>query len=114
MTLHDPQVSLRQMRDHAKEVIELTRAKTRESFQADRVLTLAVVHLLGILGEAANRTSSDERLKHPQIPWPQIIGLRHRLIHAYDQVDLDIVWNIVIQHLPPLVRTLDEILSRNS
>jgi len=110
MTLHDPQVCLRQMRDHAKEVIELTRAKTRESFQADRTLTLAVVHLLEILGEAANRMPTEQQAKYPRIPWQQIIGLRHRLIHAYDQVDLDIVWNIVTQHLPALVHTLDEVL----
>jgi uncharacterized protein with HEPN domain len=114
MTQHDPRVCLRQMRDHAQEAIELMRGKSREGLLADRTLNLAIVHLLEILGEAANRMPTEQRAKYPQIPWPQIIGLRHRLIHAYDQVDLDIVWNIVTQHLPPLVRTLDEILSRNS
>jgi uncharacterized protein with HEPN domain len=114
MTQHDPQVCLRQMRDHAQEAVELMRGKSREGLLADRTLNLAVVHLLEILGEAANRMPPDERLKYPQVPWPQIIGLRHRLVHGYDRVDLDIVWQIITRHLPPLVAELEKTLQATS
>jgi uncharacterized protein with HEPN domain len=114
MTQHDPRISLRQMHDHAREAIELTRGKSRDDFLTDRTLNLAIVHLLEILGEAANRVAPNERLKYPQVPWPQIIGLRHRLIHGYDRVDLDIVWEIVTRHLPPLMAELDKILQATS
>jgi uncharacterized protein with HEPN domain len=76
------------------------------------VLSLALVRLLEITGEAANRIPKEEQALHPQIPWPQIVSLRNRLIHGYDAVDLDIVWQIVTQDLPTLVLVLEEIISK--
>ena len=110
MSQHDVAVCLRQMRDHAREAIALTSGKTKKDLDADRVLNLALVRLLEVIGEAANRVPPEERARYPQIPWPQIIGLRNRLIHGYDQVDLDIVWEIVKHHLAALVRQLDGIV----
>jgi len=69
------------------------------------------VRLLEIIGEAANRVPQARQSAHPQIPWAQIVGLRYRLIHGYDAVDLDIVWQIIQQDLPALIITLQEILS---
>jgi len=60
--------------------------KTREDLDAARKLNLALVRLLEIVGEAANRTPADERAQYAQIPWAQIVGLRNRLIHGYDSV----------------------------
>ena len=48
-----------------------------------------------IVGEAANRVSSETQQKHPEIPWPQIIGMRNRLTHGYDVVDYDLLWDTV-------------------
>ena len=110
MTQHDPRVSLRQMRDHAREAMQLAQGNKREEFLADRTINLAVVRLLEIVGEAASRIPQSERDKYPQIPWGQVVGLRNRLAHGYDRVDLDIVWQIVTRHLPPLVAELDKIL----
>ena len=110
MTQHDPHVSLSQMRDHAREAMQLAKGKTREDLLADRTANLAVVRLLEIVGEAASRIPPSERDKYPQIPWGQVIGLRNRLAHGYDRVDLDIVWQIVARHLPPLVEELDKIV----
>jgi uncharacterized protein with HEPN domain len=73
------------MRDHAREAVNLLRGKTREGLESDRILGLAVVRLLEILGEAANRVPAQERSRLPQIPWREIISLRNRLIHAYRQ-----------------------------
>ena len=76
----------------------------------DRLLNLSLVRLLEIIGEAANRVAESERLKHPQIPWAEIIGLRNRLIHGYDNVDFEILWQVVTVDLPVLIAQLELIL----
>jgi uncharacterized protein with HEPN domain len=70
-----------------------------------------MTRMLEIIGEAATRMTSDTRDQHSDVPWPQIVGLRHRLIHGYDQVDFDILWQIVTSDLPPLVGKLEQILN---
>jgi uncharacterized protein with HEPN domain len=110
MSRHESLVRLRHMLDHAREAIAMADGKTRADLDADRKLNLALVRLLEVVAEAANRTPADDRLRYPQIPWPQIIGLRNRLIHGYDAVDFDVLWQIVIRDLPPLVATLERIV----
>ena len=58
-------------------------------------MNLALVRLLEVVGEAASRVPVDERSQYPQIPWSQIVALRNRLIHGYDSVDFDILWQIL-------------------
>ena len=102
------------MLDHAEEAVALSRGKTRGDLDADRLLNLALVRLLEIVGEAANRIPPDARNLYPEIPWYQIIGLRNRLIHGYDSVDYDILWQIVTADFPPLVDSLKRILATTS
>jgi uncharacterized protein with HEPN domain len=83
----------------------------RAHLDSDRQLNLALTRLLEIVGEAAARTSQEERSRYPSIPWVQVVGLRNRLIHGYDAVDFDILWQIVTRDLPPLIATIEEILS---
>jgi uncharacterized protein with HEPN domain len=52
-----------------------------------------------------------QRILHPDIPWPEIVGLRNRLIHGYDSVDFDILWQIVTEDLPPLIAALEKTLA---
>lgn len=111
MSRRDPAVSLRQMRDHANEVVELVRGRNRSDLDADRLLALAVVRLLEIIGEAAGRVPVDEQARRPSVPWPSIVGLRNRLIHGYDDIDHDIVWQIVTDDLPALLFELSRPLS---
>ena len=108
MSRHDPSVSLRHMRDHAHELVALMVGRSRAGLESDRVLALAVVRLLEIIGEAASRIPAEERASRPEIPWPAIVGLRNRLIHGYDDVDLDIVWAIVSTDLPALLSRLSD------
>lgn len=110
MTRHNDLVSIRQMRDHAAEAIQLAHSRTRQDLDRDRVFALALTRLLEILGEAADRVSIITRNKSPGIAWSSIVGLRNRLIHGYDQVDFDILWRIVDQDLAPLVTELDSLL----
>jgi uncharacterized protein with HEPN domain len=90
-------------------------------------MNLALVRLLEVVGEAASRMPADERSQYPQIPWSQIVALRNRLIHGYDSVgtgsvklnqchsvDFDILWQILNQDLPPLIKALEQIVSPDS
>ena len=104
-------IRLRHMLDHAREAIALAEGKTREDLDRDRLLELALVRLLEIVGEAASRVPKEESAMYPEIPWPQIVGLRHRLIHGYDAVDLDILWQIIVHDLPPLATALEAIVT---
>lgn len=109
MSKHDDSVSLRDMLDYAREAVALIQGRSRSDLDTDRMLNLALVRLAEIVGEAATRVSKTRRKRHPQIPWPQIVGLRNRLIHGYDAVDFDILWQILTTDLPPLIATLEKI-----
>ena len=113
MSRPDDTLRMRHMRDHAQEAVALVRGKSRADLDADRTLGLALVRLLEIVGEAANRTSDDARLKYPEIPWSQIVSLRNRLIHGYDSVDMDILWEILTTDLPQLIAALDQALGES-
>jgi len=113
MSKHDDNVSMRHMLDHAREAVEMAQGRTRSNLDVNRMLQLALTRLVEIVGEAATRVSLEARQQQPEIPWPQIIGLRNRLIHGYDAVDLNILWDIVQDDLPPLIAELERILAEN-
>jgi uncharacterized protein with HEPN domain len=105
------------MLDHAKEAIILSKGKSSVELFEDRVLGLAIVRLMEIVGEAANRVPKEEQSRHPEIPWMQIIGLRNRLIHGYDAIDYDaidyeVLWHILNRDLPELVFSLEKALGK--
>lgn len=110
MPRRDTFLSLRQMLDYSREALDMVRGQVRADLDTDRKLNLALVRLLEILGEAANRVPTEDRSNHPQIPWSQLISLRNRLIHGYDQVDFDILWQIVTRDLPALEGELEKIV----
>jgi uncharacterized protein with HEPN domain len=98
------------MFDHAREAMILSKGKSAQELVDDRVLSLAIVRLMEIVGEAANRIPQEQRSKYPEIPWTQIISLRNRLIHGYDAIDYEILWQILNHDLPNLVFSLDRVL----
>jgi uncharacterized protein with HEPN domain len=110
MSHHESDLRLRHMLDHANEAVVMARGRTRAQLDSDRKLNLSLVRLLKIVGEAAGRVPAKERVRHPDIPWPEIVGLRNRLIHGYDSVDFDVLWQIVSDDLPPLIAALEEAL----
>ena len=105
----DDQVRLRHMVDSAREAVELIHGKSRADLDTNRVLSLALVRLLEIIGEAANRVTNGTRQQTPNIPWSQIVSLRHRLIHGYDTINMDILWKILTDDLPALIGQLQKI-----
>lgn len=97
---------VRDMISAAQKALGHVSGLSREAFLESGLHQDAVVRQLEIVGEAAGRVSDEFRSEHPQIPWSAIAGLRNRLIHAYFEVDLDVVWEIVGHELPPLIEQL--------
>ena len=110
MSRHDPMVRVRHMLDHAREAVEMVKGKTRADLDVDRQLNLALVRLVEVIGEAAARIPDDFRARYPQVPWRQIVGMRHRMIHDYDVIDFDILWAVLRQDFPPLIEQLESIV----
>ncbi len=98
------------MLDKACEALELVAGKSRSDFDGDKSLRLALVYLIQVIGEAARRLSDDFRAKHTGIPWHDIVGMRHKLVHDYWDVDENIVWSVVTNDLQPLVDQLEKIV----
>lgn len=110
MSRHDDGVRLRHMRDHAAEAITMTQGRRREDLDQDRMLELALVRLMEIVGEAAGRVTPQTRAQLPDIPWPDVVAMRNRLIHGYDSVDHDILWDTINDDLPLLLQAIDRLL----
>jgi len=70
------------------------------------VLVLALTRLIEVVGEAAKNVSPNLRERHSDVPWKLMAGTRDRLIHGYDRVDVDVLWDIIKVDLPPLIATL--------
>jgi uncharacterized protein with HEPN domain len=113
MSRHDPNVLLHDMLDYAAKAVRFCEGKSQADFEQDEMLQLAVARAVELIGEAASRVPRDVRDSHPTIPWSDIIGTRSRLIHGYDRVDLQIVWNTIQADLPPLIDALRLILGEN-
>ncbi|MBI2568416.1 MAG: DUF86 domain-containing protein [Candidatus Schekmanbacteria bacterium] len=111
MSKRDDRVSLGDMLDHAREAVALLGAAGREELATDRLRQLALVRPLEIVGEGARRVSPKTQQRHCSIPWAAVVGMRDRLIHGYDVVDLDIVWDTITTDLPPVIEALEAILS---
>ncbi len=103
MSKRDDVVSLKDMLSHSEEAVKLLEGKEREELEHDRVLQLALTRLIEIIGEAANRVTNECMRRHTEIPWQKIIGMRNRLIHGYDVIDYELVYDTVSYELPPLI-----------
>ena len=110
MPRHDDSVRLRHMLDAAQKVVKYARGHKREDLEEDEPLVLSLTRLLEILGEAAGKVSKEGQKACPGIPWPQVVGMRNRLIHAYFDVDIDQIWETVQEDLPFLIKELKKIL----
>ena len=93
------------------DIQEFVRGMTCEAFSKDRKTIKAVVRSMEIIGEAANKIPLHITGNYPETPWPEIIGMRNRLIHEYFGVDLEIVWQTIEEDLVPLEKTIRKMLS---
>ncbi|MBI4394012.1 MAG: DUF86 domain-containing protein [Euryarchaeota archaeon] len=98
--------------DAAREAVALSSGRSRGDLDEDRTLALSLTRLLEVVGEAAKHVGEPTRNTLPGVPWRKIAGMRDKLIHAYFEVDLDVVWRTVAEELPTLVRELEGILEK--
>ncbi|MCY3797949.1 MAG: DUF86 domain-containing protein [Chloroflexi bacterium] len=97
----------------AQETQRFLHNHTRQEFDDDRILQLAVEKLVQNIGEAANQLTDQFKSEHEHIPWTKMIGMRHRLVHDFTAVDLDVVWDTVIVEIPDLIAKLQRIPEDN-
>ena len=100
------------MLDMARKAVSKTQGISRETYDADENLRLALIHLVQTIGEAGRQVSREFRDDHSDIRWADIIGMRHKVVHDYLGVDDDIVWQVVTEDLPQLVAALESIASQ--
>ncbi|MBM4461601.1 MAG: DUF86 domain-containing protein [Chloroflexi bacterium] len=84
-----------------------------DAFADDEMQQVWVIHHLQIVGEAAYGLTQRFKADHQQVPWDQIIGMRHVLVHGYFEIDLDIVWAVIEKDLPPLKGAIEAILRQS-
>ena len=107
MSRRDDSVRLRDMLTIAAEAQGFSRGKTASDLARDRKLTLALLKCVEIIGEAAARVSEETRQDYPDLPWADMIGMRNRLVHAYFDIDLSLLWITITDDLPPLIELLE-------
>jgi uncharacterized protein with HEPN domain len=105
---------LHHMLDSAKRAVEYSQNKSLEEIQSNELLSLALIRLLEVFGEAARCTSESLQKRHPEIPWAEIIGTRAWVAHGYMDIDMRIVYNVMMNDLPPLIVLLPGIIDAES
>jgi uncharacterized protein with HEPN domain len=102
-------VRIRHMIDAAESALRFVKGRSRADLDSDEMLHFALIRAIEIIGEAASKISVEARSTSPGVPWPEIIGMRNRLIHAYFDVNLDILWRTVQEAIPVLLNQLKTI-----
>ena len=114
MSEHDDRLPMHQMLDLARQGLEVTTGRARAEIHTNRILQLALAHVILIVGEAATRVSAAGRLRYPEIPWAKAIAARNFIAHGYDRIDYDVVWDTIAEHFPALVTALERALASNT
>ena len=97
-----------------RDAVHFAEELSYDEYLGDRRHQLAILKAVEIVGEAASRLSTETRERHPDIPWREIVGMRNRLVHAYFDVDLRLVWDTVQGDLPPLIAQLELLVPSGS
>lgn len=101
------------MVDAAEHALAFVQGRDRADLDSDVMLRLALTRAVEIVGEAAAQVSDAGRTEFPDVPWPHIVGMRNRLVHAYFDINPDILWDTVLLALPQLLAQLRGLLSEN-
>ena len=109
----DDVIRLRHMAEAAEAALRFCSGRMPADVESDDMLRFALTRAVEIIGEAANKVSAEARAQMPGIAWPAIVGMRNRLVHAYFDVDSQILWTTVEERLPSLLAELKRGLSRS-
>ena len=104
----DDDTRLRRIRDAAHEAILASQGRTRADLDSDFVIRRALFSCIAEIGEATSKLTDEARSSLPGLPWQEMIGMRNRIIHGYNRVNRDVVWQTVHEDLPSLLATLEQ------
>lgn len=108
---HDDRIRVQHMIESAEAIGRFVAGRRREDLDGDLMLLFAIVRALEILGEAAARISPETREVAPALPWRELAAMRNRIIHAYWDVNRDIVWKAATEEVPDLLPKLQALLA---
>jgi len=103
-------IRLRHMLDAAREAVEFTQGQTWDDFQQNRLVQRGVLYAIAVIGEAGANITAEYRAGHPEVPWREIIGMRNRLVHAYFDINVALIWKTVQEVIPPFITTLERLV----
>jgi len=109
MNPHDL-VRLRHLADALNAAVKFIHGRSRSDLDRDEMLLFALVRAVEVAGEAASKVSEETRAKLPELPWAAMVGMRNRLVHAYFDINRDILWTTVTEAAPPLAAALKKFL----
>jgi len=107
----EDRIRIRHMIEAAESALRFISGRVRQDLETDQMLLFAVVRAVEIIGEAASKVSVETRKNHSSIPWDAIIGMRHRLVHAYFDINKHVVWVAVTEEIPALLPGLQALLA---
>lgn len=110
MSKRDTRATLAQILEHARHARDLCASSKPEDLMSDWKSALALERALEVVGEAVKRLPAELCSSYPTVPWRLIAGMRDRLIHGYDDIDHEILWNAVQQDLPTLIETVEQMI----
>lgn len=104
-------VRLKHMLEAARTCLDFGVGKERIDFDTNQMLSFAVIRALEVFGEAASQVSNEFQKAHPHIPWRAIVGMRNRLIHAYFDIDYDVIWEAISSEIPRIIPELENLIA---
>ena len=114
MTRRDPMVYVFHMMDYSRETVDIAQDYSRADLDTNRILRFALIKVVETIGEAASRVPDDFRSRYPEVPWQDTRSLRNRLVHEYDRINLDTLWDVIQNHIPPLIEQLEALISEEA
>jgi uncharacterized protein with HEPN domain len=103
----DDRIRAEHMLRAARDVVAFARGRRREELESDALLRRAMVNAIGEIGEAANQISTAGRARLLGVAWAQLVGMRHRLVHGYAEINLDMVWTVATREAVELITALE-------
>ena len=104
-------IRIRHMLDACRKAIEFSSGRSRADLNGDDMLVYSLARAVEIVGEAANHVSQATQEELSSIPWEDIVGMRHRIVHDYYDINLDILWETVVTDIPELITLLAPMVS---
>jgi uncharacterized protein with HEPN domain len=102
----EDKIRIEHMIEAAADIVDFISGKSRDDLDRERMLYLAVVRSIEVIGEAASKVSAETRQVSPQIPWRVIIAMRSRIVHAYHDINRSTVWRTAVEEVPKLLSEL--------